>query len=122
MDKNRSAKQGGGDAPLPTDLKLDADQDELREKFGIVRVRLLSLASHTHTVLQNCMPQLNINQCCALVSTVLFRISGYGLSHCIIICSCSEKHANPALLQAWTPLPKNHKDIIDVAVWDDCAV
>ena len=29
-----------------------------------------------------------------------------GLSHCIIICSCSEKHADPALLQAWTPLPK----------------
>ncbi|KAK9917336.1 hypothetical protein WJX75_003277 [Coccomyxa subellipsoidea] len=40
MDKNRSAKQRGGDAPVSIDLKLDADQDELREKFGIVRTVL----------------------------------------------------------------------------------
>lgn len=122
MDKNRSAKQGGGDAPLPTDLKLDADQDELREKFGIVRVRLLSVASHNASSSRTACLNSTLTNACALVSTVLFRISGHGLSHCIIICSCSEKHANPALLQAWTPLPKNHKDIIDVAVWDDCAV
>ena len=39
MDKNRS-KNGGSDAKdvEPGELKLDADQDELREKFGIVRV------------------------------------------------------------------------------------
>lgn len=39
MDKNRS-KNGGSDSKSvePGELKLDADQDELREKFGIVRV------------------------------------------------------------------------------------
>lgn len=39
MDKNR-AKNSGTDVKSvePGELKLDADQDELREKFGIVRV------------------------------------------------------------------------------------
>ncbi|CAL8465105.1 g4640 [Coccomyxa elongata] len=41
MDKNRS-KNGGSDGKSvePGELKLDADQDELREKFGIVRTVL----------------------------------------------------------------------------------
>lgn len=42
MDRERqSAAQTGGPygAPNLDELKLDADQDELREKFGIVRVR-----------------------------------------------------------------------------------
>lgn len=41
MDKERqSAAQAGGPGGSPdlAELKLDADQDELREKFGIVRV------------------------------------------------------------------------------------
>ena len=41
MDKERqSAAQAGGPGGSPNlaELKLDADQDELREKFGIVRV------------------------------------------------------------------------------------
>jgi hypothetical protein len=35
----KSGDQGGDkEKPVP-ELKLDADQDEIREKFGIVRVR-----------------------------------------------------------------------------------
>ena len=46
-ERQKPAAPGAGAAPRgsPPDLgglKLDADQDELREKFGIVRVRQLA--------------------------------------------------------------------------------
>ncbi len=50
MDKNRSAKGADGDGTVAAgELKLDADQDELREKFGIVRVRKSSTTSHARS-------------------------------------------------------------------------
>ena len=53
MDRDRqSAAQTGSSygAPSLNELKLDADQDELREKFGIVRVSLYQPPYPQHVV------------------------------------------------------------------------
>jgi len=72
MDKERqSAAQAGGPGGSPdlAELKLDADQDELREKFGIVRVRKETISANTcikglHARLQSEM----LHQCAACIA------------------------------------------------------
>ncbi len=62
MDKERqSAAQAGGPGGPPNlaELKLDADQDELREKFGIVRVSKETSSTCTKGLHSQLLPKMS---------------------------------------------------------------